>query len=353
MKTAVYLVAGFLGAGKTSTLRHILAATADFSETMGENPTLPGANEDGRGAIEPAPTVVVVNEAGALGLDGQLVERYGLPVYELRGGCICCTSQVDFLILLDKLFKANPPRQIIMEASGLADAGKLVEAISRFKPHLEFCKTVLLLEAAMWEAKEVLGEFFFSQLPLADLVLFNKVDQYPPAQIESFINEIRVLYPFLEVAPVTFGQVEPQVFFAPPADNGPDSGAEGFLPGRAGQDLGIPPLESAGPNLAAALAAYETFSLELDAVWSARKWTKFLAQHGHNFERIKGQIKFEDGPVYLDYVRGEASLQEPLPGLDKTCLIFIGKNIDRDQLLAQLNELGQIIFADTTKEHLN
>ncbi|MDR2300526.1 MAG: GTP-binding protein, partial [Deltaproteobacteria bacterium] len=82
----------FLGSGKTSNLRPAI-------ENLGD----------------PKGPVAAVNEAGELGLDGRLVQRAGLPVHELTNGCVCCSLRVDFVALLNDMFKSQPPSRILIE----------------------------------------------------------------------------------------------------------------------------------------------------------------------------------------------------------------------------------------------
>ena len=79
--TSVYLLSGFLGAGKTSLMQHILST---------------GVGPD---------TVVFVNEFGRLGLDGKLIQREGLSMYELNNGCICCSLKDELELTLERAIR--------------------------------------------------------------------------------------------------------------------------------------------------------------------------------------------------------------------------------------------------------
>ena len=97
------VITGFLGAGKTSLVRHLLTHT------------------DGRRLA------VVVNEFGELGIDRELLLGCGDDdcregdIVELANGCLCCTVADDFLPTLTRLLESkNPPEHILIETSGLA-----------------------------------------------------------------------------------------------------------------------------------------------------------------------------------------------------------------------------------------
>ena len=107
------VITGFLGAGKTSLVRHLLARA------------------DGRRLA------VVVNEFGELGIDRELLLGCGdaacaeEDIVELANGCICCTVAEDFLPTLTRLLdRPAPPEHILIETSGLALPKPLVQAFS-------------------------------------------------------------------------------------------------------------------------------------------------------------------------------------------------------------------------------
>ena len=287
MKTAIYLLAGFLGAGKTSTLRNLIVSLPDGSDCL-----------------------AIVNEAGAMGLDGKLVEKAGLPVRELRNGCICCSLQVDFIKLLEELFNGSPPRKIFMEASGLADVNKLIRAVDRFSLKLEFSKTIVVLDAAVWEIREAMGDFFYSQLAAADLLILNKADLYPEEAISEFIAEIRLTLPGVNLAVCSYGRVEANVFLAPPQ---------------------VRPMQSKFVD-SESLPAYKTYSFSSGSLIRSTVWDDFIKSQGPRFERIKGQLNLDTGQIYFDYVRGLASSQEPLAGISGSRLVFIGSDINEENL---------------------
>jgi G3E family GTPase len=99
----VLLITGFLGAGKTTLLKRILSWETDLSDT-----------------------VVLVNEFGEVGVDGDLLKDAGSDVVELTSGCICCSLTVDLKQSLSRISEQYHPRRIIIEASGVADPGAII-----------------------------------------------------------------------------------------------------------------------------------------------------------------------------------------------------------------------------------
>src|ERR1700757_1991539 len=112
-KIPATVVTGFLGAGKTSLIRHLL--------------------EHSRGRR----LALLINEFGSLGIDRAIIGGCGIPtcreedVIELANGCICCTVADDFLPAIEQLLeRAEPPDHIVIETSGLALPKPLVQAFA-------------------------------------------------------------------------------------------------------------------------------------------------------------------------------------------------------------------------------
>jgi cobalamin biosynthesis protein CobW len=177
------VVTGFLGAGKTSLLRHVL-------ETA-----------NGRRFA------VVINEFGDLGIDREIVMGCGVPacraddIVELANGCICCTVADDFLPAIRGLIdRPDPPDHIVIETSGLALPKPLVKAFAwpEVRARVTVDGVIAVVDAAAVAAGRFaddpaalarrraadpsldhdnpLEEVFEDQLACADLVVLNKRD---------------------------------------------------------------------------------------------------------------------------------------------------------------------------------
>ena len=100
----VTLVCGLLGAGKTSFIRNCI-------DSAGEK------------------TVVLVNDFGSLGIDGEIISSGGLESVELPSGCICCTLKMDLIDALKRIDRDMSPEHLVIEPSGLASPSGVLEAI--------------------------------------------------------------------------------------------------------------------------------------------------------------------------------------------------------------------------------
>ena len=191
------IVTGFLGAGKTTLIRHLLR------------------NPGGR------KIALIVNEFGDVGFDGQVLSDCGSEacgeddIIELANGCICCTVADDFLPAMEAILsRGAPPDHIVIETSGLALPQPLVKAFSwpSVKSRVTVDGVVTLVDAvavaegrvASDEAKlaeqrandssldhdDPVEELFEDQLRCADLILISKTDLVDAdglARVESAI----------------------------------------------------------------------------------------------------------------------------------------------------------------------
>ena len=182
-KVPTTVITGFLGAGKTTLIRHLLQ------------------NAKGRRLA------LIINEFGDVGVDGELMKGCNdaaCPeddIVELANGCICCTVADDFLPTMQKLLdRADPPEHIIIETSGLALPKPLVKAFQwpGIRARATFDGVIALIdadavaagrfatdEAALAVARAAdpsldhdspLEELYEDQLACADLVILNKAD---------------------------------------------------------------------------------------------------------------------------------------------------------------------------------
>ncbi|MEX0695166.1 MAG: cobalamin biosynthesis protein CobW [Rhodospirillales bacterium] len=183
MKIPATVITGFLGAGKTTLIRHILA------------------NAGGRRIA------LIINEFGDIGIDREVINGCAIEgcaeedVLELANGCICCTVADDFLPAMEKLLnRAEPPDHIVIETSGLALPKPLVKAFNwpEIRSRVTVDGVVAVVDGpavaagrfaddpdTVQAAREAddnldhhspLEEVFEDQLLCADLVLMNKGD---------------------------------------------------------------------------------------------------------------------------------------------------------------------------------
>ena len=105
-KTKVHLISGFLGTGKTTALKSLMAQK-DPNEKW----------------------VIIVNEFGEIGIDGAVLSDNGIPVAEIAGGCLCCTAGAQMGTTVQKNAARAQPDRLMIEASGLAHAASVIDEL--------------------------------------------------------------------------------------------------------------------------------------------------------------------------------------------------------------------------------
>ncbi len=188
-KIPTTIITGFLGAGKTSLLSHILR------------------NANGR------KFAVLINEFGELGIDKNLIMACDIDgctnnnIIELANGCICCTVADDFLpAMMQLLHGDNKPDHIIIETSGLALPKPLITAFNwhEIKPLITIDGVICVLDGLGLSNGMVrdarpsptehddtpIEEVFEDQLVMADIVVLNKCDTITMAQIKEIHHKL-------------------------------------------------------------------------------------------------------------------------------------------------------------------
>jgi G3E family GTPase len=299
----VLLVGGFLGAGKTTLLRHLV-----------RDPRVGGR------------LAVLVNELGALGIDGELIRdaRQGAAVQavQLDSGCLCCTLQGELGSALQELARpaqGPPPSQIVVELSGAALTSEVHFQIATQALEAPYYADglVCVVDARLaprW-AREAEG-LFRDQLARADLVLLSKLDVATASERAETEALIAAIAPHARVAPCTRGEIDP-----------------GLL-------LGLPSLAPPAHNHAAA-HALRGETIELSAALRRNALETFLERLTPELFRIKGLVDLAElGPHFVQCVGDQVEIVEAPPSAAPRRLIFIGAAVDRPRIERLLAELA-------------
>jgi G3E family GTPase len=163
------VIGGFLGAGKTTLLNRLLGQ----------------ANGRRFG--------VLVNDFGALDIDGRLVVRHGGDTIALANGCLCC-SIGDSLVttVLGLLERPEPPEHIVVEASGVADPARIAD-LATLEPRLVRDGVIVVVDGGdvrQRAADRRIGDTVLRQLAAADLLVLNKIDLTDdPRALRAWLDE--------------------------------------------------------------------------------------------------------------------------------------------------------------------
>ncbi len=138
---------------------------------------------------------VLVNEIGEIGIDNQHMKQLDLNVYEILGGCICCTLSADLPLILEKLAAEYAPELVIMEPSGAADPGNLMAGLEKYLERtLECYRVIALLDPLRLPMfMEVLTPLTTSLIRNADLIVINKTDIASQQELDEALRIVRVI----------------------------------------------------------------------------------------------------------------------------------------------------------------
>ena len=293
-KVPCTIVTGFLGAGKTTLVRHVLE------------------NANGRRLA------VIVNEFGDVGIDGEILKSCGIEscpedaIVELANGCICCTVADDFVPALKGLLdRPSPPEHIVIETSGLALPKPLVKAFNW--PEIASRVTVDGVVAVVDGAAVAAGRFaddpaalarqraedqsldhdnpleevFEDQLLCADLVILNKADLMSKSERQQVNVEIGKTLPrVVKVVETENGRVPVDVLLG--------------LGAKAESDLAARPshhdLEGEHDH-----DDFDTFIVDLPAFESPQALVDRIAKAtaAHDILRVKGFVDIKGKPMRL------------------------------------------------------
>lgn len=169
------IISGFLGSGKTTL---VTALAKELVKKYNRR------------------VMLIVNDVGEIGIDGQLMRRLGADVYEIFGGCICCQLGNDLVKLLKEVTPQYKVDLILMEASGVAEPGKIVDTVKRYGPYGLKERVLALVDVSRWlEIRPMLEPLLTAQVLAADLILVNKIDIAPWPRVEAVIRDIQGLKP--------------------------------------------------------------------------------------------------------------------------------------------------------------
>ena len=192
MSIPVHIVAGFLGTGKTTAIRHQLASRAHEK------------------------VAVIVNDFGEAGLDEAVLSgERSFAIRNIPGGCVCCTAPEGFVDALAAVIAERPDR-LIIEPTGLARPQDIVDTIRR-SPHkdaLSLGPLVVLVDPSRLGTKsDDEAELIALQAGIADVLVANRSDLASPEALARFDALAQTLWPQpLSVHKTTRGKLPPEAF---------------------------------------------------------------------------------------------------------------------------------------------
>ncbi len=320
-KTKIVLISGFLGAGKTTLIKNIIALKTDISDT-----------------------VIVLNEFGKIGIDGMMLSDTDYDVVMLSSGCICCTLATDLEKQLKEIKTQMSPMKIIIEASGVADPASIIPVLQKLETQQDMAldKVITVMDSECWQMREMFGTLFYSQLEKADMILLNKIDRHHKDKVSLFIKEINEMLPNTQIIPTIHSKVDPDIFWAKDfikkdvRNHGQIIHAHSIFPCYK-EPLPNKKEQGIKENKKIPDSGYEAFSFKEKVPLDEACFNKFVKDLPFEVFRLKGIVRFSDHTAFFNYVGGKGSWSK-WKGPSETYLEFIGWNIAPDKIVESLKK---------------
>ena len=166
--TKVDIFSGFLGAGKTTLIKKLIA--------------------DGYNGQK---LVLIENEFGQIGIDGGFLKESGINITEMNSGCICCSLVGDFGTALKDVIDQFAPDRILIEPSGVGKLSDVVAAVKRVEG-TEICGTVTVIDASKCRIYlKNFKEFYENQIKYAGTIILSRTGNITQEKLDQAIALIR------------------------------------------------------------------------------------------------------------------------------------------------------------------
>ena len=273
----VTVVAGYLGAGKTTLINELLAY--DHGRRL----------------------AVLVNDFGAVNIDAALIAEHDGQTISLKNGCVCCSIADELGDALDLVLAMEPaPDQIVIEASGVADPAN-VAAYGQGWPGCRLDAVVVLADAETVQAKsrdQFVGELVVRQLRRADIVMATKCDLVTEAGLATLMDWLTGTAPGAPILTRSAGRLDP-----------------GLLLETHRSIDATSPQRSLNGDTGPAEANFDSVVIEVDATLDRHRVEAAMADLPDSVLRVKGILRFNGHPNRLHTVQrvGRRWSIEPAP----------------------------------------
>jgi len=289
-KIPTIILTGFLGAGKTTLLNRLIERYRSQR------------------------TVLLINEFGQIGIDGELLVAGNYTKIELnKGSLFCICVRTDFIFEVEKIARDIQPELLIIEATGLADTSEMEKMLALpnliDKIHLQSC--VCLVDCVTFPKIKNTLRAPLTQIEHADLILVNKIDLVPTEHVQQVIAAVKAIAPATPIITTRYADFHLAELdrFNRPAANVTEA------PGEGRPDLVV----------SITLAGAGSFTNE--------SWEKFRDLLQPQILRLKGFLTINWQTYHVDATFEQWELRPTTiinPNVNR--LVVIGQNLDEDKI---------------------
>lgn len=289
MRTTV--VCGLLGSGKTTFIRNFVKGVTGKA-------------------------VVLVNDFGAAGIDGEIFSAGGIEAVELPSGCVCCTLKADLITTVQRIVREFAPQHLLIEPSGVASPSGVLEALASAGVNtVSVAGIVDATEFTELYGSGMYGSFFEDQIKNSDVILVNKTDLAG----EEKTAETRRMIESLNPRAVIFRTKNAVI--------------DASLPNLASEGRKIP---FKGPHF-----HFDTASFRLEGRTGLASLIKLfedltMKKHG-NVVRAKALVSTDQGPYRFDISFGKVDHQRFEKDIADSRIVIVGERLDHESIRIAIN----------------
>ena len=313
----INLLFGFLGSGKTTLVRRILG------ERGGERKM-----------------AVIVNEFGEVGVDGDVIAGNDVDLVELTSGCLCCTLRGSLMNAVEELREKAAVEHIVVEATGVASPGDMLEDLndSKIARELDIGPLVTVVDAPKFtRLQQMLGEFYEEQVENADVLVLNKIDLATQGELDEARAAVREINPDAVLLFAEQGDTDLGLLL-----DGPESELLGQMKaeasGQAHHDHEDADRHDHGHEHHAdhgdghghhhAHAPADSFVMDASGIFSRTALADAFASMPANVWRSKGFLTVDGEPSLLQFTMGQLEIGSAAER-ERPYLVVIGDELDR------------------------
>ncbi|HWQ80523.1 MAG TPA: GTP-binding protein [Anaerovoracaceae bacterium] len=314
MKVKADIVAGFLGAGKTTLIKKLV------TELYGKERV-----------------VIIENELGKVNIDSKIFRDSGIFVEEMTAGCICCSLGDDFMTSILKVKEAFQPDRIIVEPTGVA---LLSEIIGNYNYHqrkdeIELDHIIAVVDVRRFETSLFISKGFIdNQLKAAKSVVLSKIDGNNEDEVASAINYIQDINKNANIAAFDWKKASAQeIIYA--VEHSADKGEEKEH-GQTNIRKGITQKIVRKSRPWASRHEFDPWEAETEKLVNREKIRDAFHEINESHEygsivRGKGILKDSEGWYQFDFVFGDLAFRDCTAD-EKGKLCIIGTDLNREKL---------------------
>ncbi len=304
MAAEIYIISGFLGAGKTTLIQKLLKEA--FSQEK---------------------TALIENDFGEISVDAALLKSGGIEVKEINSGCICCSLSGDFVKALKELLDRYHPDKIVIEPSGVGKLSDIIKACSdpRILPLAKVKAKITVADVKRCKMYlDNFGEFFEDQIQNADTIVLSRVENFPD-RIKDAQNLIRKLNGHSAVLSKPWEQIAVADILYP------DQGKRGSY--EYGHSCGHHGDCECEHNHSAE-EAFDTVTIRTKRIFSIEDLRARVSNMERNAKgtilRAKGIVRGPNGYIQMQYLPGDTRITGCTTSGDMLCII--GRDLNRQEL---------------------